>query len=193
VKCSAIGADTRESTFPRLHRDVEERIEAYGIPYTFLRPNSFMQNMLMQAGSIRAHGAFYGAMDNARASYVDVRDVAAVAAAVLTTSGHERKAYSLTGPEALTQNEMAAQLSQATGRTIKYVDLPSMAMKLGMMSTGIDPWTTDAILDLQRVYREGKWNEVSPDVERLTGRPAGAFAQFTRDYADQFKPAVAAV
>src|SRR5262252_4204738 len=78
---SALGAGDYDKSFPSWHRKVEDKLKASGIEYTILRPNSFMQNILTYyAPSIRSQGAFYGAMGNARTSFIDVRDVAAVAA-----------------------------------------------------------------------------------------------------------------
>ena len=89
-----------------------------------LRPNSFLQNVLTYfAPSIRAQGAFYGAMGNARTSYVDVRDIAAVAAKALRSSEHDGKTYELNGPEALTCAEVAERISRHAGIAARYVDL----------------------------------------------------------------------
>ena len=100
VKLSALGG--RESIFPSSHRDSEENIEASGLPYTFLRPNAFMQNLVnYNAGTIRSRNAFYLCPGNGAVSMVDIRDIAAVAVIVLAPSGHEGKCYALTGGEAL--------------------------------------------------------------------------------------------
>src|SRR5262245_47215541 len=122
VKLSALGG--RGATFPSLHRDSEEKIETSGIPYTFLRPNGFMQNFVnYNAGTIKIQSAFYGVQGNGAVSHVDIRDVAAVAVKVLSSNGHAGRAYSLSGPEALTNAQIAEKLSQAVGREIRYVDL----------------------------------------------------------------------
>src|SRR6266704_332495 len=123
VKLSALGG--RESMFPRGHRHSEENIEASGLPYTFLRPNGFMQNLVnYNAGTIRSQNAFYGCQGNGAVSVVDIRDIAAVAVMVLAATGHEGKSYALTGGEALTNGHVAEKISQVAGRKISYVDLP---------------------------------------------------------------------
>ena len=81
---SALGAGDYGKSFPSWHRQVEDKLKATKLAYCILRPNSFMQNVLTcYAPSIRAQGAFYGAMGNARTSYLDVRDIAVVAAKAL--------------------------------------------------------------------------------------------------------------
>jgi len=186
VKLSALGG--RESMFPSGHRDSEENIEASGLPYTFLRPNGFMQNLVnYNAGTIRSQNAFYGCQGNGAVSIVDIRDIAAVAVIVLAATGHEGKSYGLTGGEALTNEQVAEKLSRVAGRKISYVDLPVAELKKGILSAGTPEWSADALLDLQRFYREGKAGLMTDDVERLTGRKPITFDQFARDYAFAFR------
>jgi uncharacterized protein YbjT (DUF2867 family) len=174
--------------FPSGHRDSEENIEASGLPYTFLRPNGFMQNLVnYNAGTIRTKNAFYGCQGNGAVSIVDVRDIAAVAVIVLAATGHEGKSYELTGGEALTNVQIAEKISRVAGRKISYVDLPAAEMKKGILSTGGSEWSADALIDLQRFYREGKASLVTNDVEHLTGRKPITFDQFARDYAFAFQ------
>ena len=186
VKLSALGG--RQSMFPSGHRDSEENIEASGLPYTFLRPNGFMQNLVnYNAGTIRSQNAFYGCQGNGAVSVVDIRDIAAVAVIVLAATGHEGKSYSLTGGEALTNGQVADKISRVAGRKISYVDLPPAEFKKAILTAGMPEWSADALLDLQRLYREGKASAVSDDVERLTGRKPIIFDQFAHDYAFAFQ------
>lgn len=185
VKLSALGG--RESIFPSGHRDSEENIEASGLPYTFLRPNGFMQNLVnYNAGTIRSQNAFYGCQGSGAVSMVDIRDIAAVAVIVLAATGHEGKSYALTGGEALTNEQVAEKISRVAGRQISYVDLSPDDFKKGLLSAGAPEWSADALLDLQRYYRAGKASQVTDNVERLTGHKPIAFDQFARDYAFAF-------
>jgi len=186
VKISALGG--RESMFSSGHRDSEENIEASGLPYTFLRPNGFMQNLVnYNAGTIRSQNAFYGCQGNGAVSIVDIRDIAAVAVIVLAATGHEGKSYALTGGESLTNDQVAEKISRVAGRKISYVDLPPADLKKAILSAGTPEWSAEALLDLQRLYREGKASLVTDDVERLTGRRPITFDQFARDYAFAFQ------
>ena len=186
VKLSALGG--RESVFPGWHRDSEKNIEASGLPYTFLRPNGFMQNVVnYNASTIRSQNAFYGCQGDGAVSVVDVRDIAAVAVIVLAATGHEGKSYALTGPEGLTNTQIAEKISRVVGREISYVDLPPAEFRKAMLSAGVPAWSADALLDLYRFYREGKASQVTKDIERLTGRKPIAFDHFAQDYAFAFQ------
>jgi uncharacterized protein YbjT (DUF2867 family) len=186
VKLSAMGG--REAVFPRQHAQSEEYIQATGVPYTFLRPNGFMQNMVnYNAPTINTQSAFYGSEGDGRVSHIDIRDVAAVAVKVLAEDGHVGKTYTLTGPEALTNKEIAQILSQELGRQIRFVNLPAAQLKEALLSAGVPEWNADALLDLQRLYREGKAATVTRDVEEILGRNPISFAQFFRDYRSDFE------
>lgn len=186
VKLSALGG--RKATFPSLHRDSEENIEASGVPYTFLRPNGFMQNFVIyNSGTIQSQGAFYSAQGNGAVSHVDIRDVAAAAVAVLSGSGHENKAYTLTGPDALTNDQVADKLSRAAGRTIRHVPLSPEDFKKALLGAGMPEWSVNALLDLQKLYREGGASQVDTTLERVIGRKAIHFDKFAQDYAGAFR------
>jgi len=186
VKLSALGG--RESMFPKGHRDSEENIKASGLPYTFLRPNGFMQNLVnYNAGTISSQNAFYGCQGSGAVSIVDIRDIAAVAVIVLAATGHEGKSYSLTGGEALTNEQVAEKISRVAGRKISYVDLPPAEFKKAILSGGMSEWSADALIDLQRLYREGGASLVEDDVQRLTRHKPITFDQFALDYAFAFR------
>jgi uncharacterized protein YbjT (DUF2867 family) len=188
VKLSVLDAANERLTFAQWHRAVEKNIEDSGIPYTFLRPTSFMQNTInYYLPTIQTDGAFYLPEGEAKTSLVDVRDIAAVAVKALTDSGHERKAYDLTGPETLTNHEVAEKLSAAVGREIRYVNIPPDAFREGALKTGIPDFYVDALLDLHRFIAAGGSEYISPDVERVLGRKPHTFDQFARDHVDIFR------
>lgn len=186
VKLSAMGG--REALFTRQHAESEDYIQSTGVPYTFLRPNGFMQNMAnYNAPTINTQDSFYGSEGDGRVSHIDIRDVAAVAVKALTEDGHVGKAYTLTGPEALTNKEIAQILSNELGREIRFINLPPAQLKEALLSAGVTEWNADALLDLQRLYRDGKATTVTPDVEQILGRKPISFAQFFRDYRSAFE------
>ena len=186
VKLSAMGG--RAAIFPRQHAESEDYIQSSAVTYTFLRPNGFMQNFVnYNAGTINTQNAFYGCQGEGKVSHIDIRDLAAVAVKVLTENGHEGKAYTLTGPAALTNAEIAQILSDDLGREIRYLDLPPAQFKQALLGAGLKEWDADALIDLQRFYREGGASSVMPDAERLLGRKPTSFEQFSRDHRQAFQ------
>lgn len=192
VKLSVIGAADAAHMFAKPHHEVEEKLKKSGIGWALLRCNGFMQNFLQFAGTIKSQNAFYSAGEESKASWVDVRDIAAVAAKALTSSGHDGKTYEITGPEALSYDEVAKKFSSALGRPIKYVAITPEQQGAALRQAGLPQYTVDAILDLMRYYDAGHAEQVSPDVEHVTGRKATSFDQFARDFGAAFKPEVAA-
>lgn len=190
VKQSVLRADEEAFVLARIHRPVEKAIESSGIAWTFLRPNSFMQNVVtFMGGTIRAEGAFYSANGGARIGHVDVRDIATVAVKALTEPGHERKAYTLTGPEALTYDELASELSTALGRSIRHVSLSPADLKAGMLAEGTPEEISDRLIDLEHFYRNDGASRITNDIKQVTGRDPRRFAQYARDCAMLLQPA----
>lgn len=184
VKLSAWNAsDDAQVEFLRWHRATERKLEQSGLGYTILRPNNFFQNTLFQAGSIAADGAFYGCFGDGAVSSVDVRDVAAVAAAALTEPGHMGATIDVSGPEALTQAQMAATLSDVLGREVRYVDVPRQAVVDSMTSIGIPAFLAEDLGTLYASLQDGRGARVTTAVRDVTGRPARSFADWARDNA----------
>jgi uncharacterized protein YbjT (DUF2867 family) len=188
VKLSATGG--RAAIYPRQHAESEDYIKSCGVPYTFLRPNGFMQNLInYNAPTINSQNAFYGCQGEGKVSHVDMRDVAAIAVKALTEERHQGKTYTLTGPRALTNAELAQILSDDLGRDIRYVDLPGEQFKQALLGAGLPEWSANALIDLQQLYRNGGASAVTNDVEQVLGRKPRSFEQFSRDYASVFQAA----
>jgi uncharacterized protein YbjT (DUF2867 family) len=186
VKLSAIGVD--EETRPtavKWHAANEQRIRESGVAFTFLRPNSFMQNFFTYFPP--RNRAIYLPWGNGTASFVDTRDIASVAAKVLTSDGHQGKVYTLTGPATLGIAEIARILSEVTGREFKYVDVPEAAAHDGMLQAGVPRWQVDLVMELHAVNKQNRWNAVTFDIEKVTGSLPTDFAQFARDHSDKFR------
>jgi uncharacterized protein YbjT (DUF2867 family) len=192
VKQSVLGADAEPSITPsHLHRQAEKVIEESGIPFTFLRPNFFMQNFVTFYSSfIKTQGAFYVPAGDAKASFVDVRDIAAVAVQALSKNGtanHIRKAYDITGGEAISYGQAAEILSKEIGKKVNYVNISDEDARKGMKDMGADEWTINSMIELFGITRAGYLSEISPTVEQVTGNKPIPFSQFARDYAGAFK------
>jgi uncharacterized protein YbjT (DUF2867 family) len=187
VKLSQWAADVNSPVrFLRYHAVVENKIKDSGMAYTFLRPNLFMQGLLGFKNPIVHQHQFFAAVGEAKISMIDIRDIAAVAAAALTEEGHENKIYNLTGPEAITHTQIAATLSAALGKTISFVDVPPAAMKGALLQVGFPEWQAEGLIEDYAHYAKGEAAAITPDVERVTGKLARTFADFARDYAPAF-------
>lgn len=188
VKLSGAGAELEAITLAKWHRAVEKEIEKSGIAYTFLRPNSFMQNIVnYNSYTIKDHSAFYAPMGNGKIALIDARDIAKVAFHVLTDDGHENKAYYMSGPSAISYREIADILSSVTSKSIKYVDVPADVARQSMLETGMPAVIVDALLELNHINKLGYTAEVSNTVEEITGqKKATSFETFAQDYKDAF-------
>jgi len=188
VKVSALGADPESPlSLGRAHAEVEEGLAASGVPHAILRPGSFMQNFLLTAEMIRDQDQFYGSSGDGKIAMIDARDIAAVAVALLTAEERTGGIYTLTGPEALSNAEAAAVLSDVVGREIRYVNIPGDAFKAGLLEAGLEGWLADDLTILNELFAEGSEARVTDDVDRVTGRPARTFGQFVADCADAFR------
>jgi uncharacterized protein YbjT (DUF2867 family) len=190
AKQSVMGADAEPGITPgRLHRQAEKIIEESGIPFTFLRPNFFMQNFVnYYSNLIRSQGAFYTPAGDAKVSFVDVRDIAAVAVKSLINDNQQKgRAYNITGGEALTYGQAAEILSKAVGKKINYVNVTDQDARKGMKDMSMDEWTIKSMIELFEITRAGYVSEISPIIEQVTGNKPITFSQFAKDYAGAFK------
>ena len=190
AKQSVMGADAEPGITPgRLHRQAEKIIEESGIPFTFLRPNFFMQNFVnYYSNLIRSQGAFYMPVGDAKVSFVDVRDIAAVAVKSLINDNQQKgRAYNITGGEALSYGQAAEILSKAVGKKINYVNVTDQDARNGMKDMSMDEWTIKSMIELFEITRAGYVSEISPIVEQVTGNKPITFSQFANDYAGSFK------
>lgn len=182
VLLSAMGIEARE----RLHlRRMEQRIERTGVAWTFLRPNIYMQNFARGfiARAIRDDGVFRLPVEDAHVSFVDSRDVAAVAAAVLSGDAHFGRSYTLTGPDSLTHQEVASLLSEATGRPVRYQPIAEQEMTRALLDDGWDQEQADTFARLLAAIREGRRSDVTDEVASILDRQPASFATFAADNA----------
>jgi uncharacterized protein YbjT (DUF2867 family) len=184
-----MGAREWRKSFPSWHRRVEDKLKSTKISFTILRPNSFHRNVLTYfAPSIRAQGVFHSSMDDARVSFLDVRDIAVVAAKSLAGGEHSGQTYELNGPEALTYSELAAKIAKHSGRDVQYVDISVERQRHSMLDRGMPEWQADALIDLQSYYVKGKGSKIDGLLEQLIGRPPITMDQFLAEFAGEFLP-----
>jgi uncharacterized protein YbjT (DUF2867 family) len=186
VNLTAMGVEQDDSFTLRL---LEKYVEASGIPYVHLRPNWFMQNFNSgpMLADIRATGGLHLPASDAKLSFIDVRDIAAVGLAALTEPRHAGNAYTLTGGEALDHYQVVGILSRAAGKTITYVPLSEEVAcaalgKAGVAADLIERWTK-----FYRMVRQGLCASVAHDAELVLRRPTIAFEQYAKDHAASWK------
>lgn len=175
VKLSAIGVENNPASG---HRQVELAIEASGLEWVHIRPNFFAENFVeFYGGTIQQDGAIYLPAGQGKTSFVSAADVGAVAARALLGAA-TGTGLTVTGPEALDHDEIAAQIAAATGKEVRYVDLSPEAHIQAMQQFGAPALMIETMSMLYGFVRQGWVGGVSPTVEQITGRPAQRFADW---------------
>jgi len=161
------------------HHRVERYLETVGAPFTFLRPNFFMQNLSSTyREGIRDDDEIFVPAGRSFTAFIDARDIGAVAAAVLTDPRHIGEKYTLSGEQTLSYHRVARILSEVLGRAVRYAR-PSEADYLARLAARGAP--ADYIAVQRMIYRVVRLNASAlPNraVRRLTGRPATSLREF---------------
>ncbi len=190
VKLSAAAVlDARaDDLITRWQRANEELLRSCGLQWTLLRPRAFMSNSLSWAADVRSERtvrALYGTSPNA---CVDPRDVAEVAVRALTEEGHAGRAYTLTGPQALTAVAQTRELGRLLGVPLRFEEL-TVAEARAALSGRCPPPVVEALLASAERQRAGAKALVEDTVQAVTGRPARSFRQWGQDHIEAFTPA----
>ncbi len=172
--------------FEAWHREIEDHLLGTGLPWTLLRPATYMTNLLAFAEAIARTGTLPAPAGAAEIAFVDPRDVGEAAAAALTTDGHAGRAYTLTGPEAITFTRIADELTAATGRPVAFVDVPDDAAREAMVGMGLPPVVAEFIVGMFGMQRAGAMARTTDAVRALTGREPRTLAAFAREHAALF-------
>lgn len=181
-----LGFDPKKFLFTHMHEDIERYLERSGLLWTHLRPSQFMQVYLREAATIIRDNAFYLPLADIQLAPIDLHDVARIAVALLRHGGHAGKSYDMTGPEALTMSEIAERISQAVGRTIRYVPVTIEERRHTLLGRGMPPYFVDALDDqtherlLHPIARVSLAAHETFDIEPTT------FAEFARLNVDAF-------
>lgn len=171
------------------HYKVEQHLLTAGVPSTFLRPSFYMQNLSStHREEILEDDVISVPVGAAKTSFIDVRDIGEVAAHVLTTEGHEGRAYDLTGPEALDYREVAQIFTDVLGRRIAYTNPSPVRFYLKARRQGVQRKFALVMVALYTATRFGSGEKVSDDVEHLLGRPPTSMRRFVEDYAEVWMP-----
>ncbi len=182
VRVSAIKASPDGPTEnTRLHARTEAEIRESGLAHVFLRPNFFMQNMLLVADALKAGQSFSFANGDARMGLVDARDVALCARHCILSDAWNGRAFELTGPEAISFGDVAKRLSQLFGNRVRYQPvLPEDAHDFALHS-GWGEWMAALLRDYGAAYSSGWGDFVTTYVEDMTGRPPRSFETFAEE------------
>ncbi|TKV58474.1 NAD-dependent epimerase/dehydratase family protein [Nakamurella flava] len=189
VRISA--GDSNVSTdvpWAKAHAQADTYLATTELNWTVLRASAFLQNFAGSAPAIR-RGILPQTTKNGAESWIDARDVAAVAARVLTEDGHDRATYFLTGPQALTMAEIAAVFGRVLGRRVRFVQLPGYVFAAMLRVAGkLSPFTTKGLrIQFAGVVRPGHDIDTTYEVPRLLGRPSRTVEDYLRDHLDIYR------
>jgi uncharacterized protein YbjT (DUF2867 family) len=184
VLMTAMGANAAETPFLR----VERELIASGLRYNIIRPNWFMQNFqTFWIQGINEQGKILLPVGTAKTSFIDARDISAVAVRLLTTHDLDNRDFDLTGPKALDHEEVARILSKASSRSIAYQEIPADALRQGLLAAGVPADYTEFLLVILDYLRQGYAERTTDAVKQLIGREPIAFEQYARDNAAAWK------
>jgi uncharacterized protein YbjT (DUF2867 family) len=181
VKISTVTADPDSpDRFAAWQGKAEQKLLASGLPAVLLRSSYHMTNVLFARETIAQLGKIFAPVDDAKIAMIDRRDVAAVAARILTEDGHDGRTYILTGPEAITYHDVATVLSAVLGKSVEFVDVPEEAAVGGALQAGAPEWLAHGVAEVNRELRRGAAAAITEVVRVLTDREPLSFAQFAR-------------
>jgi NAD(P)H dehydrogenase (quinone) len=158
--------------FMHSHREVAKHLDALDLPVTYLAPLTYMESLLGLADDIRDAGEIPVPAAAGRVGFVATSDVAAVAAHVLTTPGHEDRVYVVSGPETLSYADVAARMSALFATTVEHVDLPAASYAERLRDRGATDWEVAGTVELFEWIQSGAQDQVTDEVQRATGEPA---------------------
>ncbi|WP_433173063.1 NAD(P)H-binding protein [Actinoallomurus sp. CA-150999] len=166
-------------------RAVELAVQHSGRAWTILRPSWLLQNFdedeWVFARALREDCELYASSGDGLVGFVDARDVAAAAVAVLTEDGHDGRCYTITGPEAITFGRVAEVLATASGRLIRHVPATVPQHRAYFARSGRPDAWIDHMLHLFEEVRTGVYATVTDDLHRLTGNPPRGLEAYAKE------------
>ena len=180
VLMTAMGANADEAA-PM--RKAERHLEQSGVPYNIIRPNWFMQNF----NTFWLHGILHGGtiglpVGTAKGSFIDARDIAAVAAKLLTSDTFANRDFDLTGPTALDHDAVATILSREAGRSITFRDITPEAMLEGLLAAGMPKPYSQFLVMILGYFKAGYSKRTTDAVAQILGRAPGSFERYAHDH-----------
>ncbi len=180
VLMTAMGANAIDTAPLRI---AEIQLEKSGLSYNIIRPNWFMQNFNSYwIQGINSDGKIYLPVAKAKGSFIDARDIAAVAAELLLSEKFSNKDYDLTGSDVIDHNQVADILSAATGRKISYQEIEPAAMKAGLLGAGLPKDYVEFMLVILDFFKQGYAERTTDAIEKIIGRKPISFKKYAEDY-----------
>ena len=190
VKISAFGA-SEQAPFQlgKMHAAIEQHLALSGIPYTVLRPQGYMQNIINSAATIKNQNTIFASLENSAFPMIDARDIGVAAARILSepTDAHHKKVYNITGPRAIGYKDVANALSNKLGRPIKYVSISDEEARTSMLASGVPEWMVNDLISLNQMWRSGNFNEPTSQLDEIMGRPSRSLPTFIREHLKYFR------
>lgn len=189
VKISTVGAEPGSvCAFLDRHGRSEEYLQSSDIRWVIVRGGAFyMTNLLFFADQVHGQHKIFAPAGKARIAMIDPLDVASAAVVPLTTEGHDHQTYTLTGPAAITFDDVAQELSRLLERQIDFIPVTDEQAVQGMTAAGIPADIAEPFVTLFRLHREGLNSSTTDTVRSLTGRDARSFANFAGEHVAAFR------
>ena len=160
------------------HRDTEAALAKSSFDYTILRNNCYTDMLLMSLPQAVVTGQWFTARGNGAAGFVTREDCARAAAAALAQDTGGRRTLDITGPAALTSDQVAAIAAKVTGRPVAHVSLPAEALKEGMVKHGLPAPVAALLVSFDQANQEGDFAVATDAVQQLTGKAAQSVEEF---------------
>jgi uncharacterized protein YbjT (DUF2867 family) len=175
----------------KLHGQLDQMLRESGVNYSIIQSNVFMQNFAIYWGkTISASSAFYSMHGDVRVSYIDIRDVASIAATILTNpAAYSKREYTITGPNSLNDHDVSNILTETAGRGIRNIAVDEGQFATELRKTGLPDWDINIYISLEKHILEGHQSVISDANWSLTGKTSTSFRQFASDYASAWKKA----
>jgi uncharacterized protein YbjT (DUF2867 family) len=179
VKLSACGIELAPDRIHLCHVESEKRLRASGVPHVILRPTIFMSNLRMDAASIVNDGKLPSVFGDARVTFVDPKDVAALARrALIEPNKYAGASWDFGGPEPLSYDDLAATLTEVLGRRIEHVRVDLKDFAESALRSGLPDFVVEAITESAPLARLGKYAPNDDAVQRVLGRKASPFREW---------------
>ncbi|WAS99340.1 SDR family oxidoreductase [Nannocystis punicea] len=162
------------------HRESEAALAASGMSSTILRNNLYTESLLQAGAQALASGQLVNAAGEGAVGYVTREDCARAAAAALASAEESSRVLDVTGPELVTQAQLAAILSQLGERPVQHVNVTPAQLREGMIGQGLPPVLADVLVGFDCATAQGTLAVVSDAVEQLTGQRPTSAAEFLR-------------